>query len=63
MNCLDLICPKCGNQDITKIKNRNARNWGKVSEVQCDCCGETFGGPTEDNPKYQKNYIDRLRRD
>lgn len=46
-NCIDIFCPRCGNEDLTKLKNRDSRNWGKLSVFVCDNCGEEFGGPEE----------------
>jgi predicted RNA-binding Zn-ribbon protein involved in translation (DUF1610 family) len=44
-NCIGIQCPKCGNEDLHRLKNRNSRHHGKVNVFICDHCGEEFGGP------------------
>ncbi len=59
-NCLDISCPKCGNEDLTKLKNRDSSNWGKTSIFVCDMCGETFGMSLNLPKKRQENSYERL---
>lgn len=44
-NCIDVFCPKCGNDNLHRLKNRDSLNHGKVNVFICDLCGEEFGGP------------------
>lgn len=57
-NCIGIRCPKCGNEDLRRLKNRKSHrnNHGEVNVFICGVDGEEFGGPPT-------NDLTRLRWD